>query len=93
MHVRIDETGHQRGPADVDRFRCFTPTPTRDHAVGDGEIGGDPFAGDGREHPTAGDQEIGRFVTTGNGQGSERGGRSRHGEMIIHLDESGETPG
>ena len=76
VHVSVDESGDDGRTAEVDRFEGLTPAPTGHHAVSDGEVGGDPFLGDGGEDATTGHEQVGWFVAPGHRQGSQRCGRA-----------------
>ena len=84
--MTVDETGSEGGAAHVDGLDGVAPTPAGDDAVGDRELGLDPLARVRNEHSTAGDEQVGRFVAPGDGQGSAGRGTAHLAMLGAHVE-------
>ena len=82
VHVAVDEAGSERGATDVHHLAGVTRPPPRDDAVGDREVGLDPLARVRGKHPATGEEEVGRFVTARDREGSAGRGAAGHARMI-----------
>ena len=64
----VHQSGGHGGAVQIDDFRGLSNTPSGHHAIGNGQVGGDPFPGGRRQHPAPAQQEIGRLIAAGHRQ-------------------------
>lgn len=64
----VHQSGGHGGAVQIDDFRGLSSAPSGHHAIGNGQVGGDPFPGGRRQHPAPTQQEIGRLIAAGNRQ-------------------------
>ena len=70
MHVRVEEAGNDVVAGRIDDLLAVVVAETCDPAVGDRDVGVEPFACEHREHAAAAHDYVGRLVAAGDGEAS-----------------------
>ena len=77
MHVRVDEAGDDVAPRGVDRLVAIVVTEPGYDAVHDGNVDPQPFPCEDRQHPSATHDDVGRLISSSNGDPAGEGLRHR----------------